>query len=355
MTKIFGFAALALATSYGLTNGIAFEEPDAAKGATESTAPAKPAGLPILVDEKKLEALGKVLPSVKIFEDKTIPNPDKEGETMTLSAYDQAVEYLTNAAKATEGNLFGLPVAAAGEVDENGDLDTSIYDGMRVRVGTLSARTTVGKIKKNGVKAITILPIPTLDMILNDPNGNDFLTKTISKEFGLIAYRNIRDAGTQADLLAGMAKSPRSVAEYLAESKRAGSAGDTETFDALWRGLRDSLKEAMPALHKMLPSKVEVIKAIRSKAYAVSEYPELENAAKGSVFVKLANAVIQNAKENTNEGKPAPMDHSAIDSWLADRDTVVLTKKGPEEVDYSGVDEIDFGSFGSADSGNSAE
>lgn len=347
--NIFRIASLGIIAAMG----VAFEEPDTAKGAESAPAVAKPTGLTILTDETKLEKIGKHLSSVKIFQDKEVPNPEKEGETMILSAYDQALAYLESGAKETE-NFYGLPVAAAGDIDEEGNLDTSIYEGMRVRVGTLSARTEVGKTKKNGLKAITILPIPSLEAIMADPNGNEFLDKIIAKELGLVSYRNIRDASTESDLLAGMAKSPRSVAEYLAESKRAGTAGDTETFDALWRGLRDSLKEAMPALAKMLPSKVEIIKAIRSKAYALAEYNELETAPKGSVFIKLANAVIQNARENTTDGKPAPLDTGAIESWIAGRDELTLSKRGPEVVDYSGLAEMDFGGFGDT-SGNSAE
>lgn len=322
--------------------GIAFAEPDAGTGAgTESVDP-KPANtaLTVLTDETKLETLSKHLPSVKIYDD-----------------YASALKAIESAAAATK-NFYGLPLAATGEVNDEGELDTSIYEGMRVRVGTLSARVDVGKVKKNGVKAITIMPIPNLAQITADENGAEWLEKVIAKEMGLISYRNIRGAATQADLLAGMAKSPRTVAEYLAESKRAGAAGDTETFDALWRGMRDALKESMPALHKMLPSKVEVIKGIRSKAYALAEYPELESAKMGSVFVKLANAVIQNAKENTTDNKPAPMDHSAIDSWLEDRDTLVLSKRDSGPIDYSALDQMDFGGFGgstgSAETGDSA-
>ncbi len=325
MTKLLAFSIASLAM-----HSVAFAMADEGNGGTgESTAPTGPTSLSILTDETKLESLGKVFASQRV-----------------LDTLELAMAHLESVAATTE-NFFGLPIAMTG-LDDNGDPIPTVYEGVKVRVGTLAARIEVSKGKfKNGLKAVTVLPIPTIEQIMASPEGPAFIGKIIAKELSHVAYRNIRDAATTADLESGMAKAPQSVEDYLAESKRAGSAADTETFDALWKPLRASIKETLPALDKMLPNKVEVIKAIRSKSYAESEYPELENAPKGSVFVKLANATIANALANEDKaGKPAPLDSTAITDWLESRDTVKLTKRGEQPVDYSAIGEIDFGGFG---------
>jgi hypothetical protein len=303
-------------------------------GGTDGTEPAvtenqKPTKLVMLTDQEKIDALGKVLPSHKEYD-----------------SYAEAEAAIQKLAPSTE-NFYGLAIAVAGLNDDGTGIDPAAYEGMRVRVGTLASRVEINGKAKNAIKAITVLPIPTIEAIMATGEGKAFLDKVIAKELSHVAYRNIRDAVTDMDLLAGMAKSPRSVADYLAESKRAGSAGDTETFDALWAGLRQAVKESVPALYKVLPPKGDVIKSIRSKAYALANYEPLENAKQGSIFVGLAQAAIATAAKNTTkDGQPQPLDSSAITDWLAERETLVLGKT--EEKDYSAVDEIDFANFGGA-------
>lgn len=317
---------------------IAFGPADAGTG--EGTVTSSNPALVPLTDPDKLDALSKAFPSQQV-----------------VGTYAEALAKITKASESTD-KFYGLPIAVAGYdpeldngTDENGDplpkggVDESIYNGMFVRLGTLATRVDDGKgTKRNGVKAITVIPVPMLDAILSAEGGRDFMQKVLNKEMGLVAYRNIRDAATENDLLAGMAKSPTTVEAYLVESKRAGSAGDTETFDALWKALRQSIKETIPALYALLPSKVEVIKAIRSKVYALNEHNELETASQGSIFVMLAQATIASAKVNKNkDGSPNPLDTSAIEDWLAERDTLELKKEGPRERDFSTLATLDFG------------
>lgn len=296
-----------------------------------------------LSDTAKLENLQKFLPSQKVYPD-----------------FVTAENALAKIAPSTD-TLYGLPIAVVGLIqlkDADGNLvlddegnpqdvpDPAVYSpGTLVRVGTLGTRIEINGKGKNGVKAVVVMPIPTVAQVLADEEGTEFIQRILSKEFALVGYRNIRDAATMNELMAQIAKMPKTVSDYLAAAKSAGSAADTETFDALWTPLRASLKKSLPALYAVLPTKAEAIRAIRSKSYATEHFPELENAKAGSIFLKLAQAVIANAATNTTEkGEPAPLDSSAIADWIKERDTTELGKSEPK--DYSAIDSLDLGGFG---------
>lgn len=294
-----------------------------------------------VTDDDKLSAIGKVLPNGKNY-----------------ATVAEAMESVIKAGKETE-NFYGLPVIVKGYNVETDTVDETIYSGMLARVGTISARVEVNGKGKNGMRAITIIPIPDVDAVMNADGGKEFIARILSKEFAAVAYRPLRaDVATEADLLAGIAKSPSTVADYITESKRAGSGSDTETFDTLWKDLIAGLKKNLPALGKVMPNKTETIKCIRSAAYAKSEQDEIENLPNGigSGFVKVAQIAIAAAKQHKmKDGTAAPLDTAAIEDWIAGRDVLVLNRDGPREKDFSGLAGLDFGNFGTVEQSTTAD
>jgi hypothetical protein len=291
---------------------------------TEDTAPANPA-MSVLTDETKVEAIGKVLRSRQTFP--------------TLA---EAIAKLEAAGKDTE-SFYGLPIGIKGMDPDSGEIDEAMYDGAIVVLSTVGARIDAGKGKKvSGLKAIAIYPMPTVESFLSDDMGKAWVAKLIEKESDLVSKRSYRDAATLTEFLNGISKAPGTVAEYVAESKRSGSALDTETFDALWSGLRAGLKEDQPALAKLLPAKGEFLKALRSKSYAESQDNIAPLEAKG-IIAKLGQVLIAGAKSNTTkDGTPAPLPTEAIEDWLANRDTVEIRKVERADLDFSALESIDL-------------
>lgn len=303
----------------------AMADEGAAGAASESEAPVVNTAMTVLTDETKVEAIGKVLRSRQVFD-----------------SLADAVAKLEAGAKDTE-SFYGLPVGIKGQDPETGEVDASIYEGNKVVLGTVGARVDNGRGKKqSGIKAIVIYPMPTVESFLNDEAGKAWIAKLVEKESGLVSYRSYRDAATLDEFVRGMSKAPATVAEYVAESKRSGSALDTETYDALWSGLRASLKDDQPALHKLLPSKAEMLKALRSKSYAESQDNIAPLESKG-IIVKLGHILIAAAQNNTTkDGAPNPLPTDALEDWLANRDTVEIKKIERSELDFSALDSINL-------------
>lgn len=295
----------------------------------ESTGPAtEPVANPvmsILTDETKVEAIGKVLRSRQTFP--------------TLA---EAIAKLEAAAKDTD-SFYGLPLGIKGQNPETGEVDESLYAGSIVVLSTVGARIDAGKGKKvSGLKAIVIYPMPTVESFLADDAGKAWIAKLAEKEADLVSKRAYRDAATLTEFVNGIDKAPGSVAEYIAESKRSGSALDTETFDALWSGFRSGLKDDQPALNKLLPAKGEFLKCLRSKSYAESNDNTAPLEAKG-IFAKLGLILIAGAQGNmTKDGTPAPLPTEAIEDWLANRETVEIRKVERADLDFSALDSINL-------------
>lgn len=275
----------------------------------------------------------------------------QRNEYPTLDAAMAKLESI-NAAKETEG-LFGLPVAVVGYDDSTGEVDPAFYEGSRAVLALVGARgikTDVGK-EANSFKAVVIFPIPTLASFLSataeqlaaiPENVRAWLDKVIVKEASHVAFRNFRDANTMAELLNGAKAAPKSIDEYVTASSREGSGLDTDTFDALWGSFRTMLRKNQPALFDLLPQKPEVIKAIRSKAYAETQDETAALESKG-VFQRIGEMLILGAKNNKDkDGNPAPLDESTLVDWLAGRDTLVITKEAPKAKDFSVLESLNW-------------
>lgn len=275
----------------------------------------------------------------------------QRNEYPTLDAAMAKLESI-NAAKETEG-LFGLPVAVVGYDESTDSVDPKFYEGSRAvlaLVGARGVKNAEGK-ERNSFKAVVIYPIPTLESFLHataeqiaaiPENVRLWLDKIIVKESSHVAFRNFRDANTMAELLNGAKAAPKSIDEYVTASARDGGGLDTDTFDALWGTFRTMLRKQQPALFDLLPQKPEVIKAIRSKAYAEAQDETSALESKG-VFQRIGEMLIMGAKNNKDkDGNPAPLDDSTLVEWLAGRDTLVITKEAPKPKDFSVLESLNW-------------
>ena len=202
--------------------------------------------------------------------------------------------------------------------------DDSVFDGMQIAVAVVGARKkndSTGKMD-SGVKAVVMFPIPSTETFLKSEAGTDWVAKVIEKEAAHVAFRGLRNSETIEEIRAEFDSMPRDVDTFVTSAR--GEGLDTDTFDAAWLPLRAQIKAEAPELADMLPTKAEVLRAIRSKAYAEQSQEELES---NGVFVWLGKSLIAFADNWKDEkGELAPLDSSAIKEWIEGRDTLDLSK-----------------------------
>ena len=198
----------------------------------------------------------------------------------------------------------------------------------------------------NGAKGFALYPLHPLDAIQSDESGLDWLWKVAEKEASHVALRQLRNVNPAlgSDALAQAAmEMPLTVSDYVEESTR--ESMDTTAFDTLWKQFRKMLSEspATAALVARLPSKAEVLKAIRSKSYAEEAYPELESMGSFKWMATTMAAIIDQMRAAAiQEGTDFDLDSDEIKGWLATRDTKVFASAKKPEADLSSVD---FGAF----------
>lgn len=263
---------------------------------------------------------------------------------------------------AKEGFPADFPVVAAGV--EGGALDFTESDtippvadwndvyrqpGVRVAVSFIGVRGIPSQDdptkKLNGARGFAVYPVHSIDSIQANESGADWLWKLIEKEMSHVAFRGLRGLGDEAglaELTQAAIAMPVSVGDYVEESTRDGM--DTSAFDSVWKQFRTMLQaEAATApLVNALPQKAEVVKSIRSAAYARDNYPQLE---KIKAFEFIANTmvkVIGIANADAIEKGEETIDAGEIAAWAAKRDTFVFPTPAKKNVDLGGVD---FGAF----------
>lgn len=202
------------------------------------------------------------------------------------------------------------------------------------------------KVANNGARGFSVYPLHPLDAIQADESGIEWLWKVAEKEASHVALRGLRNVppalGTDALAQAAM-EMPISVSDYVEESTR--ESMDTSAFDGLWKQFRTMLSQdaGTAALVAALPGKADVLKAIRSKAFALEQYEALE---KMGAFTFIANSmagIIDLMREAAIEkGEDFEHDSNEIKGWVATRDTKVFAAPKRVEGDLS---KIDFGSF----------
>lgn len=291
--------------------------------AAESEVAENPAIVP-LMDEDKVASIKKLMKSRQTFD--SLPD--------ALTALKKVLDGTSNA--------HGVNVAIHGTNPETGEVDESIYSAPNTKtvLAYVGAKKEAKEGGNTGIKSIVVYAMPTLDAFMATDDGKAWLAKIVEKESAAVAFRNFREVSTRNELFAGVNKAPATAEQYVTEYTRSGGI-DTDTFDALWTEIRKAIKKKSPKLSAQLPSKPEIINGIRSKQWAEEMFPALES---NGVFVVLANLVIDNAKSNTGTQKDeagndvevaAPMDTTAIDGWLAGRDSFKIETKKSEDFDAS--------------------
>lgn len=221
-------------------------------------------------------------------------------------------------------------------------------DSVKVAVTFIGVRGIKGEDGKesNGARGFALYPLHPLDAIQADETGIEWLWKVAEKEASHVALRGLRNVNSALgnDALAQAAmEMPISVSDYVEESTR--ESMDTTAFDTLWKQFRKMLGEspATAALVSRLPSKSEVLKSIRSTAYAKETYPELESMGSFTWMAGTMAAIIDQMKAAAIEsGEDFELDSDEIKGWLATRDTKVFVQPKKVEGDLSSVD---FGAF----------
>lgn len=309
-------------------------------GSTEGTEGGEPTGEPAsaantnralvpLLDEAKTKAIRTHLGDRTVFVTgpQEITKEDGSKESVTVSAFEQAQAHIGNAITAGKlefdedaMTLEGIPVLIAEGV-ENAE---------KITIATLGARDKgdpdKGVKARNGYKAILVYQSPSAeDFLSSESEGvTDWVKKLIEREMADVAFSGVRMATTLNQLRTVFGDMPTTV-ETITQKSRESTGLDTDAFDAMWTAFRTGfLRAAAPAVEKALPTKPDVIKSIRSKAYALAN-PQCVAFEENGMWVKIAQKLIEVApKFKDKDGKPTPVDASSIQEWLDGRDSLVI-------------------------------
>lgn len=238
-----------------------------------------------------------------------------------------AAQYLNQMGE-TLSDFASAPMVLKG-VDAEGNFDPSIYtDSMRVMVAVLTQRV---KDAPSKVQAIVVTPAPTLDSILANPLGKDWLQKIVDKELNHVAVRPLR-APKDGDTLDTLAEQMPTTLEGYVSSQREGG-GILETYNELARGIIDAIAKKSKPWQKARLTKPELKSAMASKAYAAEYYPTLEDRGEGkeSLFVMALNFAKQVAVSKS-------LDPAIFDKWLTTRDEATLVSKSDDSDDDGDFD-----------------
>lgn len=277
--------------------------------------------LSTLLDVAKIKAIKAALGGERITFD-----TDESGLALV-----KADAHLQAALKATE-SFYDLPVIIA----------PIAPDASRVFLATLGQRDKESKV--NGIKAIIAYSAPTVQEFLESEEAKPFVHKLIEREASDVIFGNLRGDKTLSELQTAVAGLPVTVSEIVSTSRESGNGLDSDAFDTLWTPFRNGfLKEKAKALYDALPQKNIVLRAIRSKSYALANPQTMEIEARGH-FAKIAALMIQLAPTfKDGKGNPAPVDASSIQDWLDNRDTLNIAYNPETTKDFSGLDSVDLG------------
>lgn len=276
-----------------------------------------------------------------IFDDSTIEKVKKAigGDRKVFESLDDAKAAFEAASTAAGDGIIKLAAPDAVFFDGEGK-NAKRIDGINAAVAVVGTRQRdeSGKMS-NGIKAVVLFPIPSTEAFLANANGESWVAKVIEKEASHVAYRGLRNAETVEEFESEFGAMPRDVDAFVSSHTRGGGL-DTDAFDEMWPQLRQQLRQAMPKVADLLPQKQEVLRAIRSKPYALEAYNKLETAGKSGegLFVYIAQKLIEAAPEWEVDGKPKEIDASAIQAWLDNRETLDLRRQTPDESVLEGLD-----------------
>jgi hypothetical protein len=181
----------------------------------------------------------------------------------------------------------------------------------------------------------------------DDSKVRDWIAKLIEREAIDVAFSNLRQQDLTADDFKNVVAGMPATIDDIISSARESIAGDTEAFDTLWQPFKEGvLKTKAASVHAALVGvpKADVIKAIRSASYAKAN-PRTQALESVGMWVKIANGMVSAAAAFTDpDGKPTPVDASAIQAWVDGRESTALTYTMPkiDEKALSAAAEIDF-------------
>lgn len=258
-----------------------------------------------------------------------------------FASLDSSVAMLTEDDDGTRAELPIPVVSRFATADEFGE--------SRVAIGLMMPKVEVAGTKVQGIQAVIVYPIPTVEAFFESEAGKANLDKVTVKESSHVTFRQVRGSATIGELLDGMRKAPVSVEDYSAESRRAGGL-DTKLFDTYWNNARKWLKKNMPALEASLPAKPEIRDCMRSQSYAMGDTETAKLEQRG-MFAYLLTGLIKTA---TAAGKDA----SVLEGWLRDRESLEIERK-TLVVDESALDfdlaNLNFGDVDDSASESEAE
>jgi hypothetical protein len=233
------------------------------------------------------------------------------------------------------GLALGVDLPAAGDLG---------YTVSRVEVRGIE--TPEGK--KNGSLGLSVYPCWSAAAFMATDEGRAMVDKIVQKECGLVAFRPIRvvlGETTYEELDQGAIRMPLTVGDYTDTSR-----GPSESFACFndnwpkWMPLALKIPARAPIIAALPKSKPELLKAIRSKAYALAMFPALESR---DLFAKVATAFANEmgtflASDAAESGKPLAYDMTAVLRWIEGRDTLDLRP----QVEATDLEALDLSGFG---------
>lgn len=236
----------------------------------------------------------------------------EKGENSTSAAREHLQRIVSTA------GVDSLPLAiygmqADGSIDWGKYADSDIYCIMLRNKGA-------------GFRALVVQPAPTIETLLTSDAAKPWVKDLLVTQVAHKMVRSLRapKGDVSAPITdANLADIPHSIADYVASQRLGGAV-------ALWntraKKMIDLVAAKIPAFAAQRFTKDLLRKAIESSAYARAIYPKFENAEKGSIFVKIANTIIE-------YGRKEGSDTSLLESWLENRDRVALADAGSEGID----------------------
>lgn len=253
----------------------------------------------------------------------TVAN-DMDARRMFNNVEDAAAYLSASAEKYAD---FGAVTLAAPGIDSEGNFDPDVYaPGMQVMVAKLM-RLKTPKNPTAGVKALVVVPVPSLEQFMANELGKAWVERIIQKELNHVAVRPLREA---KDVDTVIDQIPTTMEQFISSARGEGG-GIMDTYKEMFKKLIDSMAKLSKVWEKARLTKSELQAAYSSKAYAMEYYPALENRGdKPSLFVMSLQTAIVGAKAKG-------LDPTIFERWLETRDAKPLAgadaEEGEEEID----------------------
>lgn len=195
--------------------------------------------------------------------------------------------------------------------------------------------------------SVLVTPLFSIETLVADSAGRDWVEKIIEKETAHVSFRPIRNAEDGESLEDYATRVPATLSNLVTAAAR--DKIDTEAVTILWPMFRSVIQEmskgadedgkAAKAALAFLPGAkaiATVSKAIRSADWARRNTPELEV---GGFWSYAAQSMIEGAKEPLpdpeNPGDHIEVDASTIAKWHAGRDEEIIeppVTRAPKDV-----------------------